>query len=182
MTTTSSSEEENTVRFTVAKGEGDLAQLTRRLFEIKGPGAKAREKEIQASLLAANPHLADLETIPEGTPIVLPATGIEAPIKESGSIAPTVLQLVKNQLGTLSKLLEEVRAGEVADLKEAQKILKSKNFGTEARQTAEGAKQLTEIATEASNRLNQLEEVKKPQEEAMNRLQTDLETFIGRFL
>src|SRR5438128_2342682 len=123
------------MKFTIVKDKSNLTKLTHRLFEIKGPGAKAREKEIEASLLAANPHLADLKDIPEGTPIVVPSIDVEAPVKESASIALTFIQHVREQLDGLHKWLEEARTSEVAELKQTKEILKNKDFKKAAGET-----------------------------------------------
>jgi hypothetical protein len=60
------------MKFAVSKGEKDVAEITTRLFDIKGKGAAETAKRTQAALLAANPHLTDLSKVPAGTIIVIP--------------------------------------------------------------------------------------------------------------
>jgi hypothetical protein len=60
------------MRFAVSKGETSAADLTTRIFEIKGQGAAETTKRTTAALLEANPHLKDLSKVPPGTIIVIP--------------------------------------------------------------------------------------------------------------
>ena len=60
------------MRFAVSKGETSAADLTTRIFEIKGQGTAETTKRTTAALLAANPHLKDLSKVPPGTIIVIP--------------------------------------------------------------------------------------------------------------
>ncbi|HKP03823.1 MAG TPA: hypothetical protein VJU77_10755 [Chthoniobacterales bacterium] len=170
------------MKFTVTKGARSLSELTHQLFEIKGSGAKAREKEIEASLRAANPHLADLENIPAGIPIVVPALEVEATPKESASVAPAVVQQVRAQLGSLLKSLEEIRARQVAELKQTQKILKSKDFKAAVGEEAGGKERISQIKLASGNALQKLEEQRKSQQTGIDQLGKDLDDFIGRFL
>jgi len=60
------------MRFAVSKGETNVAELTTRLFDIKGQGAAETAKRTEAALLAANPHLTNLARVPPGTLIMIP--------------------------------------------------------------------------------------------------------------
>jgi hypothetical protein len=60
------------MRFAVSKGETNVAELTTRLFDIKGQGAAETAKRTEAALLAANPHLTNLTRVPPGTLIMIP--------------------------------------------------------------------------------------------------------------
>jgi hypothetical protein len=60
------------MRFAVSKGETNVAELTTRLFDIKGQGAAETAKRTEAALLAANPHLTHLTRVPPGTLIMIP--------------------------------------------------------------------------------------------------------------
>jgi hypothetical protein len=170
------------MKFTIVKGKSTLTELTHHLFDVKGAGAKAREKEIEASLLAANPHLADLKNIPAGTPIVVPAIEVEARLKESASTAPALIQQVRAQLDGVHKSLEEMRAREVAELKQTQAILKKKDFKAAAGKTAAARKRLTKVASDATGRLKELDQQKKSQQAGIDQLGKDLDDFIQRFL
>lgn len=170
------------MKFTIVKENGTLSELTRRLFEIKGAGAKAREKEIEASLGAANPHLADWENIPAGTPIFVPAIEVEASPKESASVAPALVQQVGAQLDGLLKSLEKTQADEIAQLKQTQETLKSKDFKAAARETPALRKRLSKIDSAAAARLTELEQLRKSQQTGFRQLGKDLDDFIQRFL
>jgi hypothetical protein len=61
------------MRFAVSKGETNVAELTTRLFDIKGQGAAETAKRAEAALLAANPHLTHLTKVPPGTLIMIPS-------------------------------------------------------------------------------------------------------------
>ena len=170
------------MKFTINKGTTDLTELTRQLFEINGPGAKARQKEIEASLLAANPHLAGLKDIPAGTPIVVPAIEVEARPKESASTAPALVQRVRAQLDGVHKSLEEMRARQVAELKQTQAILKKKDFIAAVGKTAARKKGMANIESGAADRLKELDQIKKSQQTGIDQLGKDLDDFIQRFL
>jgi hypothetical protein len=60
------------MKFAVSKGETSVADLTTRIFEIKGQGAAETTKRATAALLEANPHIKDLTKVPPGTIIVIP--------------------------------------------------------------------------------------------------------------
>jgi hypothetical protein len=169
------------MKFTVAKGARDITELAHHLFEIKGPGAKTREKEIEAALLAANPHLSDTGKIAQGTPIVVPSIDVETPIKESASAAPAVVKLVRNQLDGLRKSLEEGRTREIAQLTQTNKILKTKDFKAVAGKTAAAKKQLAQLTTGTGDRLKELNELKQNQNAGIDQLSGDLDAFITRF-
>jgi hypothetical protein len=169
------------MKFTIVKDKSNLSELTHHLFEIKGSGAKAREKEIEASLLAANPHLADLKNIPEGTPIVVPEIDVEARVKDSASTAPTLIQQIRGQLDGVRKSLEEMRTRQVAELKQTKTILKKKDFKAAAGKTAATRKRLTKIESDATGRLKELDQQKKSQQAGIDQLGKDLDDFIKRF-
>src|SRR5687768_5845316 len=53
------------------KGDASVEALAQRLY-----GAAAKKKpELAERLIEANPHLLDLNNLPQGTPIVVPRTG-----------------------------------------------------------------------------------------------------------
>lgn len=170
------------MKLTIVKKESDLTELTHQLFDVKGTDTKARAKEIEASLLAANPHLAGLKNIPAGTPIVVPAIEVEARPKESAFTAPAIVQRVRAQLDGVHKSLEEMRARQVAELKQTQTILKKKDFKAAAGATAASRKRLAKIQSGATERLKELDQVKKSQQTGIDRLGKDLDDFIQRFL
>jgi hypothetical protein len=169
------------MKITIVQNKSTLTELTHQWFEVKGAGAKARAKEIEASLLAANPHLADLKNIPAGTPIVVPAIDVEARLKESASTAPALIQRVRAQLDGVHKSLEEMRASEVAGLKQTRAILKKKDFKAAAGKTAAVKKRLTKVESGATERLKKLEQLKKSQQTGIDQLGKDLDDFIQRF-
>lgn len=57
------------------QGEANLDALTARFY---GDAAKTHP-ELRDRLLSENPHLSDLKTVAEGTPIVVPENGVSAP-------------------------------------------------------------------------------------------------------
>jgi hypothetical protein len=170
------------MKFTIVQDTGSLTELTHRLFKIEGPGAKTRENEIEASLLAANPHLADLKDIPAGTPIVVPALDVEASPKEAASVAPALVQQVRAQLGGLLESLGKMQADEVAQLEQTQEILKKEDFIAAAGTTAASRKSLAEIESGATDRLKELDQLKKSQQTGIDQLGKNLDDFIQRFL
>jgi hypothetical protein len=170
------------MKFTIVKNTSTLTELTRQLFATKGPGAKAREKQIEASLLAANPHLTDLEHISAGTPIVLPVIDVEARPKESASVAPALVQQVRAQLGGLLKSLEKTQADEIAQLEQTEEILKSKDFKAARGETPDPQKRLSKMDSAAAARLTEIEQLQKSQQTGIDQLGKDLDDFIGRFL
>ena len=76
------------MKFAVSKGETELSELTARIFDIKGRGAAEAAKKAEAALLKANPHIADLTKIPEGTLIVIPDLTDNPPVKGTQTAAP----------------------------------------------------------------------------------------------
>ncbi|KAF0094324.1 MAG: hypothetical protein E1N59_2040 [Puniceicoccaceae bacterium 5H] len=56
----------------ISRKELNLKTLARKLFEIKGTGATAKEERAVEAIVHANPHLARIDRIPAGTVVAIP--------------------------------------------------------------------------------------------------------------
>jgi hypothetical protein len=169
------------MKITTYNGERNLTDLAHRLFEIKGAGAKTRTQEIEAALLAANPHLSDLKQVAEGTPIVIPSFEVEATPKESGSTAATLIRQIREQLDGLGKSLNDSVKQRAKELAATKEIMKDRDFKRLIKSTPGTAERLKQIAGNASDELEKLDQLKENQEKGMSQLEKDLDTFIKRF-
>ena len=135
------------MRFAVSKGETSLADLTTRIFEIKGQGAAETTKKTSAALLAANPHLKDLTKVPPGTIIVLP------------DLPDTPAVRAPQTAGVGDELADPLKSA----VKESAQVIERSSGATEsaANATAEALKirELREFAAQAPDIKEQLEKL-----------------------
>lgn len=136
------------MKFAVSKGESNIAELTTRLFDIKGQGAAETTKRTEAALLAANPHLADLTKIPAGTIVVIPdlpgAPAVRAP--QTAGISPELNDQVKFAVKVSTDIVGRSAGVREAAVNATLEALKDRDLKEFAAQSPEIKAQLDKIA------------------------------------
>jgi hypothetical protein len=91
--------------FAIFKGEKTIKDLVARLFHVEGPAANRNAKQAEDSLVAANPQLANLQDVPVGSKIVVPATPLPVNTAEVSAGAAAATNVRVSRIGlTLENL------------------------------------------------------------------------------
>lgn len=163
------------MKFTISKGEKTVSELARRIFNLTGPGSKARTREAEAALLAANPQLAALSDLPDGAAVIIPivpgeslATGNDVHVL--GLEAPG---LVRNQLRSLREVLNASAGNETESLKASIKTV------DRLRGSSSTPEELIDRIEEAAKRrLHDLSTAIPKYKEGFEQLEGDLDSFL----
>lgn len=136
------------MKFAVSKGEANVAELTTRLFDIKGQGAAEATKRTEAALLAANPHLADLTKIPAGTIIVIPDLPGAPPVRapQTAGISPELDDQLKFAVKASTDLIGRSAGISEAAANATLEAVKDRDLKEFAAQSPEVKAQLDKIA------------------------------------
>ena len=165
------------MKFAVSKGETEISELAGRIFEIKGRGAAATSKQVEAALLKANPHLGDLTKIKPGTLIVIPEAA-EIPAvrgaQTTGAGSDAVGQL-KLALEDLMGAIDRAAKSGAEDLAAQTEALKDRELRDLAAQSPEAKEQLGKLTETLKNRAKELKTEVGVQKEGLKQLQDALE-------
>jgi hypothetical protein len=112
--------------FAIFKGEKTIKDLVARLFHVEGPDANSNAKQAEDSLVAANPQLANLQDLPVGSKIVVPATPLPVNTAEvsAGAAAATNVRVgltLENLKAAVPSTLSAVTANANSTLALTQK-------------------------------------------------------------
>src|SRR5574341_2036192 len=159
------------MKFAVSKGETELAELTARIFDIKGRGATETAKRAEAALIKANPHLRDLTKVKEGTLIVIPELPESPPLR--GSQTAGVGAELDDQVKLAVKELDDVIGRSAASEEQAaaadSEALKDRELREFAARSPESKEQLERIADAIKNKPKETKATAAAQKEALKR-------------
>jgi hypothetical protein len=171
------------MRVATFRGERNLADLVDRLFEIKGPKAKERAREVQAALLEANPHLHDLKKVSEGTVILVPEVAGVAPVETLPSLQSGVEELaegLRRALVAVRAALAAAATAQAAEMRDTLEFLKTKEVKALSKADPALETRLARVASESTARLKEAEALKTVHQQAVSDLQKDLGDMLGR--
>lgn len=164
------------MKFAISKGETNVAELTTRLFDIKGQGAAETTKRTEAALLAANPHLSDLAKLPAGTLIVIPdlpgAPVVRAP--QTAGISPELDDQLKVAVKASSELIGRSAGFREAAVNATLEALKDRDLKEFAAQSPEIKAQLDKIAEVSKANLKESKAAAAAEKEAIAQLEQAL--------
>jgi len=172
------------MQLSTTKGETKIADLTKRVFDIKGKGSKDAAKKAGDALLGANPHLQDLSNVAPGTPIVIPEV---ATVKTDAVVSPlqTGTTLLASQLhGALSAAqsnFESSLAQETARVNSITDALKSDTVKKAAAKDTDLKDAISNIADAQKARLKELDQLKAAQSQAIDQMGKELDALLSRF-
>jgi hypothetical protein len=145
--------------FVVFKGERNIADVVSRAYgELKASDRKRAE----AALVRANPHLAEIKDVAEGSLIVVPRVpGVrESADREAESPAADAVGEIAEALTDYRKRLEASAKREEGDLSELEKLLESGPLREKLGNTPEAGPYLDRAAEAAKDRRTENEERK----------------------
>jgi len=164
------------MKFVTTKAETSLAELTREVFEIKGPKAAAAAKSAQAALRQANPHIAHLTKLPSGTLVIVPdVPGIKTVSAQSlGGVSAEMIGHMKRALAAARAVIEKSAASQLQDAEASASLAKSRELVGLAQQMPELKRRLSQIAERSEILAKQAADEKNAQVQALDRLEKDL--------
>lgn len=164
------------MKFVTIKSETSLADLSREVFEIKGPKAAAAAKRAQAALREANPHLADVKKVPAGTLVIVPdVPGTkEAPAQSVGDVSAEMISRLRSALAAAKKVIEESADSQLQDAEATLSLAQDRELSRLASQTPELKERVAREIEQAKIQSKQVAEDKKTQLEALRQLEKDL--------
>jgi hypothetical protein len=164
------------MKFVTIKNKTSLAELSRNVFEIKGPKAATAARSAHAALREANPHIADLKELPAGTLVVVPdLPGIDAPSAQSpGQVSPELMKYLKRVLTAAKAVVEKSAAAQSEDAEASVSLAKDRELAALSRTTPELKDRLSQIVERAKSQSKQVAEDKKTQIQALAQLEKDL--------
>ena len=167
------------MKLVTAKSETNLADLTRRVFDITGPKAAAVAKQAEAALLQANPHLRGVAKVPAGTMIVVPEVpgAISAGPQLAMPIGPEIIAHLKRALAGATAAGERSVANEVQDTDNTSALVKSRELKDLAKKAPDLQKRLAQLADQTKNRVKDIEARKTAQAQGLAQLDKDLGEF-----
>jgi hypothetical protein len=160
------------MNYAAFKKELTLTDLTRRLYNIKGPRSAELTKHAQAALLRANPHLQDLTKVPEGTLIAVPnAPGVQ-PVA-TGPMSAVGAQIAA-QLGQALAAAKSVIQRSLAEENEAAdtiaNIVRSSDFRGLTKEQPDLKNRISKIAADAKAQLKSAEALRAFQTNSLKEL------------
>ena len=164
------------MRFAVSKGETNVAELTTRLFDIKGQGAAETAKRTEAALLAANPHLTNLTRVPPGTLIMIPdlpdSPAVRAP--QTAGIRPELDDHLKIAVKESTEVIGRSAGLGEAAVAATLDALKDRELKDFAGQSRELRGQLDKIAEISKADLKEIKAAASAEKDAIAQLQEAL--------
>lgn len=164
------------MKFAVSKGETSAADLTTRIFEIKGQGAAETARRTTDALLAANPHLKDLSKVPPGTIIVIPDLpdnpSVRAP--QTAGVGAELEDHLKLAVKESSAVIGRSAVNSEAAVNATLEALKNRELRDFAAQTPELTEQLDKIGEAAKASLKDAKAAAAVEKEALAQLEEAL--------
>lgn len=169
------------MRVATVKGERNLSELAGRLFQFKGPRAKALAKEAEAALLRANPHLRDLDKVAKGTIIVVPEVADVKPAEEAQPVGGgEMVGEVRRALGDIRSTLGTAAARHAEEANAGLKLLQSRELKALAEKVPALKERLEKMAEAAKLRLAEVKALETFREQALGQLDKDLSDLFKR--
>ncbi|MFB3921959.1 MAG: hypothetical protein ACE145_09565 [Terriglobia bacterium] len=167
------------MRVVTYKGERNLSDVARRVFQIKGPKSAELTKQAAAALLRVNPHLGELKNLREGTPIIVPALpGVGAAATQPGVSDQVVAQL-RATLKDAESVLGQSLAREADDAKAMARLAQDKDLKMLAKQLPEVREKLAQTLQAVESRLKDVEARTKVLTQGLGQLQKDIDELNG---
>ncbi len=161
------------MKFTTFNGEATLEQLAQRLF---GDVAKSQPALVQ-DLVAQNPHLENLSTLPPGTILVL---GDKAPLVKQEERTTGTVERVLAALDDLEARRNTAADQQLAEIRATVELAKVPGVREAFRALPELAKQFEEAVRAASERESAVDAERNETTEALKRARATLRPTPGR--
>ncbi|HEY2160880.1 MAG TPA: hypothetical protein VGH24_06195 [Solirubrobacteraceae bacterium] len=168
--------------FTTTRSERTVHQIARRLFDASDPAALEHASD---KLLEANPQLADLESLPPGTLVEIPAVkgvGLKAdPLTLSDASGVAALHSLRNVLPDLSTAVRDARAQRVSDARDQLREIGAAPVKRMARDDPALGSRLEAAKAEAEIELEEAQALRKDQPKALAQMGESLDGLLELF-
>lgn len=161
---------------TYRKGE-KLPDLVQRVFELNTPDAESRMHEMEKRLLEVNPHLVNVDRIPEGTLILVPELKEVRSSAEKLNASGAIDQVV----GVLISMLQEAQVAfeasaveASAEISQSRKAAKGKDIGRLAAEDPALKERMAAMEREHSKRVRATKDFHENRRAALQELDRDL--------
>jgi HAMP domain-containing protein len=171
------------MRLAQYKGERNLTDLAARLFAIQPTASAAQTQEVTEALLRANPHLADLSSVPAGAVIVvpdLPQIPAAGEVNSAAGAVGPLLDELHRRLDAARGLLQEAARQRKDEAEQTLQLLQAGELAAlvrkdpSAKALLEGIRQATEADLKEADRLS------TDQEQVFRQVEVDLQTLTHR--
>ena len=170
------------MRIVTVKKAVPFGEIAGQVFAIDGQKGARVSQQAEAALRQANPHLADLKTVPEGTVILVPETEGLKPKAPSEPPVPAGADFAQlaGGLHVLGQNLLAAHNKEIEEAKETVALAKSKDFAKLAN-TGELKAQAAETVKTAQTRIKAAETSRQEMEKTLKQAGADLDELQRRF-
>ena len=166
------------MRISFYRGERDLTELAQRLFG----GGKAEAARAEEALLEHNPHLAELDKVDEGTPVVVPDVEGLTPTDEAVPVAAAAVDAlaasVRDALDEVGARLEASAAAERARADESRNVAAAREVKKAAKESPGLASRLERVQAKADARTEFATELEARAAALGNQVERDLATLL----
>ena len=172
------------MQFVTTRGEKSIADLAARVFQVP-PGDQERLKRAQEALLKANPHLANIQALADGTIVVV----VDAPDLKAAADAPTPLQAaargaiveLQQRIGQLNAAVDEGFAVEMTDVKATAETIQIPQLQRVAASSPQLKELLAKLAADLDGRAKDADSARGQQQRLLAQIDGDLNDLLKRF-
>jgi len=164
--------------FAIFKGETSMKELVSRLFALSGKGSQAKADQAANALLQANPQLKDINKMPVGFVINVPAT---APPLVPAQAAPAsvarsvdVANQTQQTLDMLSQRLNDIDTRATAAANSLLTLAQSKQAQTIAQSLPDLRAQLPSLVSSLQAVASETKASQEMRSQALSAVRTDL--------
>jgi hypothetical protein len=167
---------------TVKAGQ-DLTAFVRDVYAIPRTAAARVTEEAIRAIVEANPHIARVKVVAEGTPLVVPELPDLVPGSPAGTTPPAPLSDLTQQAGdalrSVRSALAESRDGTIREAKDTLQLLRSREFKAAAANDPLMQDRIAAITAAANAASNEAEAKSKAQNAGLDELATALQEFVS---
>lgn len=171
------------MRMATFKGEKNLSELARRLFQLSECAPAAEVERVEAALLRANPYLKDLNAVRKGAVVIVPdVEGIQptAEARQVNAATGEIAEQVRKALPGLRASLIDAAGRMAKEGKEEMEFLESEESQRLSQKYSAYKERLPELVESAQGRIKEAESVKRFADKALAQLDEDLSELIER--
>jgi hypothetical protein len=168
-------------RLVTVKAEQDVASLVRDVFVIPETGSRRVAQEAAQAIVEANPHLAGLKALPEGTPVIVPDMPELTPNATAAATPALPLSDLMRQAGdaiqSVRSALAQSTDSSVQEAKATLQLLGSKDFAAAAANDPSTAAIAASITAASNAAIKDAETKAKEHNQGLDDLTAALEEF-----
>jgi len=171
------------MRFSIAQKDETLKDLASRVFRLSPVRDQKKVLDAAKNLLEANPHLANLKAIPEGTPIVVPEVpGVKPVTDESwqsvGSPTSRLME-ISNSMAGVTALLNAGLDQKLADIRDTTDFLNAKELQASSQDDSQLKLRLSQMSEESKKEGQQIDSLRTYYTSMIQKILKDLQDMIA---